>query len=197
MKQSLLDEAMRRKLRDMYGAPDRHYHAISHIEDLLALAGRHADLITDPEVTEAAIWFHDAILDTHRSDNETRSAALAREWLKGLAEPDRIDRVAGMIEATARHEVPADLGDEQRDQVLLFLDMDLSILGVDRERFDAYEAAVRREYEWVPEDAWRKGRADVLRRFLDRDAIFATPRLRAQFEARARDNLERSLSRLA
>jgi predicted metal-dependent HD superfamily phosphohydrolase len=196
MEQSLLDETMRRKLRDMYGAPDRHYHAVSHIEDLLALAERHADLVTDPEVTEAAIWFHDAILDTRRSDNEARSAALAREWLTGLAEPDRIDRVAGMIEATARHEVPAGLGGEQRDQVLLFLDMDLSILGADAARFDAYEAAVRREYDWVPEDAWRKGRADVLRRFLDRDAIFATPRFHTQCEAQARDNLERSLARL-
>lgn len=196
MEQSLLDETMRRKLRDMYGAPDRHYHAISHIEDLLALAERHADLVADDAAMEAAIWFHDAVLDTRRSDNEARSAALAREWLTGVAEPGRIDRVAGMIEATARHEVPPDLGDEQRDQLRLFLDMDLSILGAEAARFDAYEAAVRREYDWVPEDAWRKGRSDVLRRFLDRDAIFATPRFRTQCEARARDNLERSLARL-
>ena len=193
---SLLDDSMRQRLSVMYRAADRHYHSMTHIDDLLALAERHADLVADAPVMEAAIWFHDAILDTRRNDNEARSADLAREWLAGRADPERVERVALMIESTASHVVPGDLAADLRGQIMLFLDMDLSILGADAERFDAYEAAVRHEYDWVSEEAWRSGRSQVLRRFLERPSIFATLRFRETFEATARTNIARSLARL-
>ena len=193
---SLLDEAMRARLAAMYRAADRHYHSMAHVEDLLALAGQHADLVSDMPAMEAAIWFHDAILDTSRSDNEARSADLAREWLALGSDADRVERVAMMVEATASHAVPAGLPADLREQTMLFLDMDLSILGAEPQRFDAYETAVRREYGWVPDEAWRSGRAKVLRRFLERPSIFATPRFRALCEDAARANIARSLARL-
>ena len=196
VKKSLLDDGMRRDLAALYDADDRHYHSMSHVEDLLRLAERHADLIDNAAEMEAAIWFHDAILDTHRNDNEARSADLARDWLAPRAGEDSIGRIALMIEATASHMLPQDVSGDLRARIALFLDMDLSILGAEPERFDAYEAAVRKEYDWVPQAAWREGRAKVLARFLERPAIFVTTRFRDLFEARARANLARSLARL-
>lgn len=193
---SFLDEAMRERLASLYRAGDRHYHGISHIEDLLELADTHADLVADRQAMEAAIWFHDAILDTRRGDNEARSAELAREWLKGRAPGERIEAAAAMVEATASHAIPPSASTARKQDIALFLDMDLSILGAPPERFDAYEAAVRREYAWVPEEAWRKGRSEVLRRFLDRPAIYATDRFRRMLEDSARANIVRSLERL-
>ena len=67
----------------------------------------------------------------------------------------------------------------------------------DPAQFDAYEAAVRREYAWVDDPAWRSGRATVLKRFLDLPAIFKTDTFRRLFEAAARDNIARSLATLA
>ena len=102
-----------------------------------------------------------------------------------------------MIEATATH-TPAVLGDAAADRdAALFLDMDLSILGAPPAAFDAYEEAIRREYDWVDEADWRKGRADVLKRFAARPAIFHTEVFGQRLEAPARQNIARSLARLA
>jgi predicted metal-dependent HD superfamily phosphohydrolase len=78
----------------------------------------------------------------------------------------------------------------------LFLDMDLSILGASPGVFDAYEQAVRREYVWVEEPAWKAGRGTVLRGFLERPHIFHTPEFRERFERQARENMARSVERL-
>ena len=75
--------------------------------------------------------------------------------------------------------------------------MDLSILGATPDVFDAYEQAVRREYDWVEEAAWKAGRGMVLRGFLARPHIFHTPQFRQRFETQARENMARSVERLA
>jgi predicted metal-dependent HD superfamily phosphohydrolase len=78
----------------------------------------------------------------------------------------------------------------------LFLDMDLAILGCPEADFDAYEAAVRREYDWVTEPQWRLGRRAVLTGFLARPAIYITARFQASHEEAARRNLARAITRL-
>jgi predicted metal-dependent HD superfamily phosphohydrolase len=189
------------KLRDelvrAYGAPERHYHNLTHIDAMLGLMRSYEDVLSDPQSVEAAIWFHDAIYDTHRHDNEEKSAELAASRLAGLLGPDQIALIARMIRATARHHVPDGLDDAQRRDCALFLDMDLSILGSTPDAFAAYEEAVRREYEWVPDALWREGRRKVLQGFLDRPAIYESPQFRASHEAAARANLTRSLECLA
>jgi predicted metal-dependent HD superfamily phosphohydrolase len=194
---SLISDAMRTELLRAYSAPDRHYHDLAHIETLLDLARAHAALLSDPEAVDAAIWFHDAVYDTRRSDNEAKSAELAVARLKGTIADDRLDHIATMIRATAGHALPQfpDAG-AQRD-CALFLDMDLAVLGGPAEAFAAYESAVRREYGWVPEPLWIAGRRKVLESFLVRAAIYATPQFRASHEARARENLTQALAALA
>jgi predicted metal-dependent HD superfamily phosphohydrolase len=193
----LIDPEMKAELSALYRAPDRHYHGISHVEALLALALEYRTALSDPDAVEAAIWFHDAIYDSRRSDNETKSAQLALEKLAGRTGAERLARIARMIEATATHVLP-DHGDKAASRdAALFLDMDLSILGASPIEFDAYEAAVRREYGWVEEKAWRAGRAAVLEKFLARPHIFHTDVFRRRFEAQAQKNLARSLAALA
>jgi predicted metal-dependent HD superfamily phosphohydrolase len=195
--EALIDKALKERLSALYRAGDRRYHGLAHIEALLALTAEYRPALSDPEAVEAAVWFHDAIYDSRGKDNEARSAALARESLAGRADATRIERIAAMIEATATHQVPA-FGDPSATRdAALFLDMDLSILGASPRAFDAYEQAVRREYAWVDEAAWRTGRAAVLKSFLARPYIFHTPEFRDRFEAQARENMERSLERLA
>ena len=71
-----------------------------------------------------------------------------------------IQRVAGMIRATAGHDAADDA------DTALMLDIDLSILGGSAEVFDQYDQAIRGEYAWVDEAAYRVGRAKVLQQFL-------------------------------
>jgi predicted metal-dependent HD superfamily phosphohydrolase len=193
---TLISEPLRAELAAAYTSAGRHYHDLRHVEALLALAEACAGEINDREAVEAAIWFHDAVYDTRREDNEARSAALAEERLAGTASEERIARIAVMIRATAGHSLP-DLTDAGPWQdCALFLDMDLSILGGPEPEFDAYEAAVRREYDWVTDDQWRQGRRAVLAGFLARPAIYATPRFQASHEAAARRNLTRAIAQL-
>ena len=196
MNMSIVDAETRRDLEALYAAPDRHYHGLSHIKALLGLLEAYSASFADPEAVYAAIWFHDAIYDSRAKDNEARSAALAVERLTGMVEPERLAKIRAMIEATATHTVPDFSDPAARSDAALFLDMDLSILGASPADFAAYEAAVRKEYGWVEELAWRQGRSAVLRTFLSRPNIFHTQTFRQDYEERARANMARSLAAL-
>jgi predicted metal-dependent HD superfamily phosphohydrolase len=193
---SLLSEGVRSRLIEVYTGPDRHYHDLRHIETLLALAQEHASEITDNEVFEAAIWFHDAVYDTRKADNETQSAKLATELLAGATTDERLKLISVMIRASANHRVPEAMDATAAHDCALFLDMDLSIFGGPAEEFAAYERAVRLEYDWVAEEEWVTARSEVLRSFLVRPTIYASPQFRGSHEAAARSNLKRSLESL-
>src|SRR5216683_5961579 len=190
---TLISEAIRAELVHAYSAPDRHYHNLGHVEALLGLMRDNLTFLSDPAAVEAAVWFHDAIYDTHRNDNEARSADLARERLSDTAAAEQMDRIAAMISATASHTLPS-FGDERTaSDCALFLDMDLAILASPAAQFAAYEAAVRLEYGWVPEPMWIAGRRRVLEGFLARPNIYASPQFRSCCEAAARRNLVQAL----
>ena len=188
-----LPDPLRARLAAMYGEPHRAYHTLAHIDALLRRLARRRARLRDARAVEAAIWFHDAIYDPRRSDNEARSAQLARTELAAIGWPKRtIERVAHMVLATQHHDAA-----ETDPDTLLFLDLDLSVLGQHTAVYDAYCQGVRAEYAWVDAARYREGRARVLRSFLERAAIYRTPVLRRAWEARARRNLARELQALA
>lgn len=176
-----------------YCEPSRHYHTLAHVRALLSHLSRHQALASDLPAITAAILYHDAVYDTRCNDNEARSAELASHDLSALGWPHAgIDKVIAMILATQHHDPPQPDGN-----TLLFLDLDLSILGAQAEHYAAYSAAVRREFEWVPETVYKQGRSRVLTGFLARETIFRTPALITLWEENARINLANELSALA
>jgi predicted metal-dependent HD superfamily phosphohydrolase len=177
-------------LAQRYLEPHRAYHTLQHIaECFLQLA--HVDAEPSPAV-RIALWFHDAIYDTRRPDNEAESAAYARRvLLEAGATGDTARSVERMIMATRHDAVPATTEEE------LVVDVDLSILGARHERFQQYEEQIRQEYAWVEEGVFRQARMAILRSFLDRPSIYMTERFRADLEARARANLTWSIGRLS
>ena len=76
------------------------------------------------------------------------------------------------------------------------VDIDLSILGRHVVEFDRYETAIRQEYQWVPETAYRVGRLQVLERFMARPTLYQTEFFHARYEVSARDNLRHSIQNL-
>ena len=190
---SLISEAIRAELARAYTAPDRHYHSLTHIEALLSLAHQHQGALADPDAVEAAIWFHDAVYDTRRHDNEEKSADLAVDRLKGATTQERLERIAEMIRATASHQLPEFPSQEARRDCALFLDLDLAVLGAAKEDYDSYAAAVRREYAWVPEPLWIEGRRKVLEKFLSRPTLYMSPQFRTSHEELARRNIVQEL----
>ena len=187
-----LPAALTANLAARYAEPHRQYHTVAHVEALLRHLDAHRTLARQPAHIEAAIWYHDVVYDTRRNDNETCSADIARFELMSIGWLGiDVERVAGMVEATRHHRVVD--GDSD---TLLFLDLDLSVLGAGASEYDAYRDAIRAEFSWVPGTDYRAGRAQVLRAFLERDAIYRTPELAARWEAPARSNLQRELAAL-
>lgn len=181
---ALCDELQRR-----YTEPQRHYHTMQHLGECLAWFDHEKALAERPGEVALALWFHDAIYDVHAHDNEARSADWARRALLDAGvDTAAADRVHALVMATRHDAVP-----QGRDAELL-IDIDLSILGAERARFDEYERQVQAEYAFVPDEVRLPRRRAILQRFLDRKAIYATPRMHAQLEARARTNLQRSIS---
>jgi predicted metal-dependent HD superfamily phosphohydrolase len=171
-----------------YSAPGRHYHDLRHIEDCLAKLDRIAGLAArDREILTEAIWWHDVVYDPARSDNEERSAQAAE---RNVA-PDLRDEVARLIRLTRTHDVAVDdrLG-------AILISIDLSILGADGAAYDAYAAAIRREFSHVPDEAYRQGRAAVLARFAARPVIYPDAGFAAQLDSQARANIARELAAL-
>jgi len=184
-------EAVRGALLDRYREPQRHYHTVQHLDECFERWPEIRDHAAHPAEVALALWFHDAIYDTHRSDNEALSAVLARDTALGLGVAAHASqRIADLILFT-RHAVEPEGADAEA-----LVDVDLSILGAAGERFDEYERQVRREYAWVAEETFRKRRAEVLAQFLGRRHIYSTALFRERYEPRARANLERSLQAL-
>jgi predicted metal-dependent HD superfamily phosphohydrolase len=171
-----------------YAEPHRAYHSQQHLGECLTLFGEMRGLAERPAEVEIALWFHDAIYDVHRHDNEALSADWARKALLGAgAAAEVAERVAALVLAT-RHSVAPATPDEQ-----LLVDIDLAILGAVPARFAEYEAQIRIEYAHVPVEVFNDKRGAILAGFLDRPVLYATPALRQRFEAQARANLQAAL----
>jgi predicted metal-dependent HD superfamily phosphohydrolase len=184
-------EPIHRELVSLYSQPHRHYHNLHHIAECIAEFDSARHLASRPVAVELAIWFHDAIYDTRALDNEERSAELARQRIaEAGGSADLCKAVAVLVLATKSHD-PSPHPDAP-----LLVDVDLSILGQPMERFQEYEAQIRREYDWVPEETFAAKRAEILERFLARERIYTTDPFFAKYEQRARANLLNSVRRL-
>jgi predicted metal-dependent HD superfamily phosphohydrolase len=176
-------------LSSHYAEPHRAYHNARHVQALLHLLDAHQPLVKDHTAVALAIWFHDAVYDTARQDNEEQSAQLAEQALPTWAcPPELISKVAGMVRATQHHQ----WSDGDPDTAA-FLDFDLGILAAPAEAYERYSDQIRQEYTWVPDAAYRSGRAKVLSSFLQRERIYFTEALCGVWEAQARANLSREL----
>jgi predicted metal-dependent HD superfamily phosphohydrolase len=184
-------ESIFEELGRAYQQPQRAYHTLDHIHNCLTQFDLVHHLAQFPDEVEFALWCHDVIYDPHAADNEVHSAAWAARVLRKAAVANEvIARVAALILATQHHTLPDD------PDVALVVDIDLSILGQPVVEFDRYEAAIRREYEWVPETAYRQARLRILNGFAARPAIYQTAFFQEHYEAQARLNLARSIHRL-
>jgi predicted metal-dependent HD superfamily phosphohydrolase len=178
-----------------YTAPERHYHNLEHLAEMFRVAERLSATVEQPAALHLAIWFHDAVYDSRAKDNEDRSGKLAVDLLGPIGVPtSALDRIVQMIWATAHtaNAQPPALRDTR-----VLLDADLAILGASEERYTRYAADIRKEYTWVPDADYRKGRARLLEHFLALPRIYLTDIMFEEGESRARANLQAELAKLA
>jgi len=180
-----------RKLVHAWRGWGRRYHTLDHLAACLRELDGARDLAKHPGEVELALWFHDAVYRTYRSNNESRSAEWAERFLASHgAAPAAVARIRQMILATAHTAGNLD-GDES-----LVVDIDLSILGQAQPIYDQFEQDIRREYWWVKKARYVEARRNILRSFVARPTIYHWPRFRERYESRARANLERAIAAL-
>jgi predicted metal-dependent HD superfamily phosphohydrolase len=183
--------AVYRELVSLYSEPHRHYHNFSHIAGCLEEFESARASAQQPPAVELAIWFHDAIYDTHAADNEEKSAEMAMKRISdATGNADLCKSVRALVMATKAHDA------KLHPDAPLLVDVDLSIFGKSEERFWEYEAQIRREYDWVPEAVFATKRADILQRFLAREQIYSTRQFFKRYEKQARANIQASVQRL-
>lgn len=177
-------------LVDAYSSPGRVYHTLEHIQAVLAWIETLQNYATDLPTLQLAAWFHDCIYDPHATDNEERSAAYAQRTLSRLALPmTTIQTTSQMILSTKIHTNAANSQDGH-----ILLDADLAILGTTIQQYDTYAQAIRQEYSWLSETAYRTGRIHALQTFLQRARIYNTEPMYTTLEKSARENIRRELA---
>ncbi|MGV8151783.1 MAG: HD domain-containing protein [Candidatus Nanoarchaeia archaeon] len=174
-----------------YSENHRFYHTPKHLLDCLKEFESVKKLAKSPLVIVSALWFHDVVYDPKAKDNEMRSGDYMKRILLSLGVSPNLVNSSNRIVLVTDHKNPIENIDEA-----LAVDVDLSILGKPEEVFNDYNQNIRKEYLWVPEDQYRKGRKQVLRSFLERSQIYQTDQFRQKYEESARVNLERAISSL-
>jgi predicted metal-dependent HD superfamily phosphohydrolase len=183
------DASVYEQIMQHYAEPHRHYHTLQHLEECLDLLSAIQLLNQDRAEIEIALWFHDAVYEPRRHDNEVQSAKWAANVMQSLGlEADVSLKIQALILAT-RHDVIV-----QSLSAQILVDVDLAILGASTARFDEYERQVRQEYEWVPEEDFHNARRHILNQFLARPWIYSTKYFQDRLEDSARANLMRSVS---
>lgn len=173
-----------------YGENGRFYHNLHHIQSVLDHIQPCLRQAKNAITLELAAWFHDVIYIPKRHDNEEQSSLFAHQTLTemGLAKPE-IREVERLILLTSGHETAVSDTDGG-----ILIDADLAILAAEPAQYDAYARAIRQEYAHVPDEAYRAGRVEVLKRLGERPFLYYLPAHRS-WETRARDNLGREIAR--
>ena len=179
-------------LIDSYTDCRRSYHNLNHVDDILNSIGRVENFAENVDVLKFSAWFHDCIYDPQSSDNEVDSAVAAVKALEQLKiDRQTIKKVEQIILSTKYHQPLIASIDN-----LLFLDLDLAILGSDRDRYRQYARAIRQEYSYISDRDYQIGRKKVLTQFLNRERIYYTEYFYRLLETIARTNLQQEINHL-
>lgn len=181
-----LGETVFSDLVKTYGHAARHYHNLAHIHYVLTTLTQAQAQITNFPALQLCAWFHDYVCVPQALDNEVQSAVYAERTLARLKiDFDTIRLVQQIILSTRKHEPLLAETDN-----LVFLDVDLAILGSSADQYRAYAQAIRAEYQSVSDRDYQAGRTQVLAQFLAREQIYYTDYFYQTLESTARENLQ-------
>lgn len=180
-----------------YGGDARYYHNLEHlVHGLSEIHAWAANTGATKEVVDtlcAAFWYHDAVYGT-KSDISDEEAS-ARRWESTQLLAGRTEEVANLIRVTDHLQ---SIGLEPAMKNVM-LGADLAILGQSPDVYAAYANAIRNEYSYVGEAAYRQGRANVLEHLLHKlldGELLEDPWFAKRYQAQAETNLEQEIKML-
>lgn len=213
------------RIYDRHTEPGRHYHTVVHLWEMFELLDIVIESLNKPKWYVSMAWsvfFHDSIYDPKSSRNEKESGELFRlfvnDCMSKSMDKNTFDTAMTMILATEKHKVilPSESSrsmskTEELEETKMqkhFLDIDMAVLGKQKDAYFTYAALIRKEYEFVPHDVYCSKRAEILNTFLygnsgnsdscmdkavQKKNIYLTESFRGAFEDRARENLRNEI----
>lgn len=181
--------ALWQQLEKVYSAPSRHYHNLSHLEEMMALFDVYESQLQFSKEVAYSIFYHDYVYKVTRKDNELKSAEKAISILPTDAHLNK-ELVYEMICATQLHQHNA------MEDINWLIDFDLRILAKEWNEYSIYCNQIRKEYRIYPNFMYKPGRKKALEHFLQHEFIFQTEAFRTQYELKARANIEREIELL-
>jgi predicted metal-dependent HD superfamily phosphohydrolase len=178
-------------LVEAWSEPHRRYHDLAHLAAVLGLVDGLAASARDVDAVRLAAWYHDAVYDPQRTDNEQVSAERARAGLRGLVDDERLAEVVRLVLLTASHDPEPDDADGA-----VLCDADLAVLASPPDAYATYASAVRAEYAHLSDAEFTAGRIAVLEHLLGLPRLYRSPAAPEEWTARARANLTAELSLL-
>lgn len=173
----------------LYTGPTRFYHTLEHLTNFYDQLDKAKKSIKNWDALVLAMVYHDIIYGSEDHRDEERSAELAVKRLTEAGMPaDFITKVDSLVRATKAHALSAD------NDINIFNDADMSIVGLDRAYYQRYVANVRKEYAKSPN--FDAGRKRVLQYFLNMPRIFKTELFYGLYENSARENIKWEITTL-
>jgi len=180
-----------REIEQQYNQSKRFYHTFTHLQNLLEQLEPLRNQVDDWESVMFALFYHDIVYNVLKKNNEEKSAELAKKRLSQIKVSDPvIQKTVELVLATESHKL------HQSNDINLFTDADLSVLGSDWNAYSVYSRQVRKEYGIYPDLVYKPGRKKVLLYFLGLNNIYKTAFFAGKFENQARSNLRRELEEL-
>ncbi|MBE6484874.1 MAG: hypothetical protein E7Z96_08965, partial [Actinomycetaceae bacterium] len=203
-------------LVERWSSPDRLYHGLTHLVDILSHLEKLLPETHSPELVRLAAWYHGIVFSTaeketyvrNGGEDEHSSAAVAQKELCELGiDDDSARRVAALIHAmgvrewerTATSTAHTATSTAQFEAIDLdeaaLRDVHLTPLAAEPQRYRKYVELIRAEYAHIPDIDFFTARRSIVTRLLQRRRLFVTP-LAREWEDSARQNLEAELERL-
>ena len=181
-------ETLWHELELAYTHKNRHYHNLEHLKNMFNELDTVREQITDWDTVLFALFYHDAVYSATKKDNELKSAKMAINNLRHIGyDAYKASYCLDIIIATKEHLFTAN------NDINLFNDADLSILGQPWQVYENYYKNVRNEYGIYPDMIYNPGRKKALLHFLDMESIFKTEHFKNLYEDAARLNISKEI----
>ena len=175
------------ELAALYNSPDRYYHTDSHIHHCLNELDSAVMTASNPTHIEMAIWCHDVVYTPGDPDNEIKSAAWFKSHANAHISPSDIQIVFNLITITEHRDSPV-THDEK-----LMVDIDLSSLGLPKEKFKTDGERVRQEFPEMSDREFIEGQKKFLESLIQRPSLYCTDYFQKQYELAAQKNITQLL----
>ena len=147
-------------LSKMWYDPHRFYHNINHLLSIIKAIEKNVWFkelqVKEKHILLIAAFFHDAIYEVKRKDNEDQSIKLFKLCLKPNTPKELVDSVIRLIETTKHRKRPIDKLER------IFWDADNAGFIGSYYNFEKIDNLLKKEYSFLSKEQWTKGRIEFL-----------------------------------